>query len=372
MPPVLYHVDGFPPRTLDWERLLPFVGPAAAAVARYQGMLEAIPNADVLLAPLTTQEAVLSSKIEGTQATMGEVLQFEAAGGVTTESGAKSADIQEVLNYRAALKHASSDMQSLPLSQRVVQNAHRVLMDGVRGHTKAPGEYRRTPVWIGPEGSPMEAARFVPISAGDITGAMSRWEKYLHSDAPDVLVQLAILHAEFEAIHPFLDGNGRLSRLLVPLFLLEKKVLARPNFYVSGFLEQNRAEYYQRLLDVSSNGDWTGWCVFFLTAVRRQAEINEAKVRALLELYRSDKSWIVGATHSPYAMQALDWIFARPIFKGSDFTVGSGMPGTPAKRILRILKEHGRLVELRAGSGNRSAIVAYPALLNIAEGADVF
>ena len=155
-------------------------------------------------------------------------------------------------------------------------------------------------------------------------------------------------------------------------WLLEKKVLARPNFYISGFLEQNRAEYYQRLLDVSGNGDWTGWCVFFLTAVRRQAEINEAKVRALLELYRSDKSWIVDATHSPYAMRALDWIFARPIFKTSDFIAGSGMPSTPAKRIVRILKEQGRLVDLRAASGNRSAIVAYPALLNIAEGADVF
>ena len=357
---------------MDWERLLPFVGPATAAVARYQGMLEAIPNASVLLAPLTTQEAVLSSKIEGTQATMGEVLEFEAAGATGNLSGAKSADIQEVLNYRAALLQASAEMDSLPLSERVVKSAHRVLMDGVRGHAKAPGEYRKTPVWIGPDGSPMEAARFVPIGAGDIPHAMSRWEKYLHSDAPDVLVQLAILHAEFEAIHPFLDGNGRLGRLLVPLFLVEKKVLARPNFYISGFLEQNRGEYYQRLLDVSANDDWTGWCVFFLTAIRRQAEMNEARVRVILEMYRTDKAWMAEATHSHHSIRALDWIYSRPIFNTADFIRGSGIPRASATRILRVMKQGGKLREFRPTVGRRPAILGYPELLNVAEGREVF
>lgn len=372
MPPVLYHVGGFPPATLEWERLIPFIGPASAAVARYEGLLEGIPNANVLLAPLTTQEAVLSSRIEGTQATMGEVLEYEAAGGVSSGGREKAADIQEVLNYRAALRQATDDMTTLPLSKRVVNNAHRVLMNGVRGSGKAPGQYRRTPVWIGPEGAPIASARFVPINAADIENALSAWETYLHADQPDVFVQLAVLHAEFEAIHPFLDGNGRMGRLLVPLFLVEKKALSRPNFYISGFLEEHRDEYYARLLEVSRSNDWTGWCIFFLTAIRRQAETNEAKIRAILELYRTEKAWISVAVRSRHALPALEWIFGRPIFATTDFVSSSGIPVASANRIIRALRDAGRLKDLRPTSGNRPGVFCYPALLNIAEGADLF
>lgn len=372
MPSVPYHVGGFPPRALDWERLVPFIGPAAAAVARYEGMLMGIPNADVLLAPLTTQEAVLSSRIEGTQATMGEVLEYEATGSRADISREKTADIQEVLNYRSALRQATADMAELPLSQRVLTSAHRVLMAGVRGAGKSPGQYRRTPFWIGSEGASIEAARFVPINAADIPHALSEWDRYLHSDAPDVLVQLAVLHAEFEAIHPFLDGNGRLGRLLVPLFLVEKKVLARPNFYISGFLEERRDEYYARLLEVSRSNDWTGWCIFFLIAIRSQAEINEAKIRSILELYRSEKAWIAEAIRSRHALPALEWIFGRPIFATTDFVSSSGIPVASANRILRALRQAKRLKDLRPTSGNRPGVLCYPALLNIAEGAEVF
>ena len=145
-----YHEGGFPPRTLDWPRLVPLIGPANAAVARYEGVLHGIPNAQVLLSPLSMQEAVLSSKIEGTQATIGEVLEFEAAEEAATAD--KRGDIQEILNYRSAMRHAVSALETLPLSQRVVREAHRVLMHGVRGENKAPGEYRRMPNWIGPAG----------------------------------------------------------------------------------------------------------------------------------------------------------------------------------------------------------------------------
>jgi Fic family protein len=146
------------------------------------------------------QEAVLSSRIEGTQATFGEVLEFEA--GEETANEEKKADIQEVLNYRAAMRHAVTQMETLPLSQRLMKGAHQVLMQGVRGQDKAPGDYRRIPNWIGPLGGTVETARFVPISAERVPDAMSAWERYLHADAPDKLIQLAILHAEFEAIHP--------------------------------------------------------------------------------------------------------------------------------------------------------------------------
>ncbi|MDD4051843.1 MAG: Fic/DOC family N-terminal domain-containing protein, partial [candidate division Zixibacteria bacterium] len=242
MTSVHYHEGRFPPANLDLPRLLPLVGPANAELARYDGILSAIPNAQVLLAPLTTQEAVLSSRIEGTQVMLGEVLEYEA--GEETASEEKKVDIHEVLNYRTALRQAVAQMDSLPLSQRLIRDAHGILMQGVRGRNKAPGDYRRVPNWIGPDGTTMDAARFVPISPERVPDAMSVWENYLHSDAPDRLIQLAILHAEFEAIHPFLDGNGRLGRLLVPLYLVDKKLLSGPNFYISAYFEAHRDEYY--------------------------------------------------------------------------------------------------------------------------------
>ena len=372
MPSVHYHTGGFPPKTIEWERLIPLIGPANAAIARYQGILEAVPNPDVLLSPLTTNEAVLSSRIEGTQATLGEVLEFEAAAAQSDVSGEKRADINEVLNYRAALYESIAQLQQLPLSQRVVKDAHRRLMRGVRGDSKNPGEYRRTPVWLGASGSTIEAARFIPIGAQDLPDAMSRWEQYLHSDQPDRLVQLAIAHAEFEAIHPFLDGNGRLGRLLVPLFLVEKGILTRPTFYMSGYLEAHRDEYYDRLLAISRDGDWTGWAAFFLAAVKDQADENGAKARAILGLYRQEKEWIAKATRSQHAIVALDWIFSRPIFSSSDFLANSGIPRAAGKRILAVARREGRLSEARPGVGNRPAILAFPGLLNIAEGRAVF
>jgi Fic family protein len=372
MTPVTYHTGRFPPAELDWPRLLPLIGPANAAIARYEGVLLGVPNPDVLLSPLTAQEAVLSSRIEGTQATLGEVLEFEAEGAPDDESTAKKADIREVLNYRAALLEATRLLDSLPLSQRLIRQSHAVLMQGVRGRNKAPGEYRRIPNWIGPQGCTIEQARFIPCSAEALPGAMNAWEAYLHADAPDQLVQLAIAHAEFEAIHPFLDGNGRLGRLMVPLFLRSKGLLSSPNFYISEYLEQRRDEYYGRLLAVSRDNDWTSWCAFFLQAVIAQAETNQDRARAILALYRTRKDWIAEVTRSQYAVRALDWFFARPIFRTSDFVATCDIPRPTATRILRLVRDQGLLRDIRPASGRRAAVVAFTELLNIAEGRDAF
>ncbi|MCF4166915.1 Fic family protein [Zavarzinia compransoris] len=372
MSPVLYHDGAFPPKTFDWPRLLPLIGPANAAIARYAGLLEGIPNPDVLLSPMTMQEAVLSSRIEGTQATMGEVLEVEAEGGPIDESTPKKADIREVLNYRAALREATRLMDILPLSQKLVRQTHRVLMQGVRGRSKDPGEYRRIPNWIGPEGCTIDQARFIPTSAEKIPAAMTAWENYLHVEAPDILIQLAVIHAEFEAVHPFLDGNGRLGRLIVPLFLFNRGLLARPCFYLSEYLDGHRDEYYAALLAVSRIGDWTGWCAFFLRALTEQAKSNQQRVQAILDLYNMRKGWIAAETHSQYAVRALDWMFERPIFQASEFRDAAGIPAPTAARILRVCRDNGLLRELRAGAGRRSAIFCFPELLNIAEGRDVF
>lgn len=369
---VRYHLGAFPPAELDWPRLLPLIGPANAAVARYDGVLHGIPNPDVLLSPLTAQEAVLSSRIEGTQATLGEVLEFEAEGAINDESTPKKADIQEVLNYRRALNEAIRLLDELPLSQRLIRETHRVLMQGVRGRNKSPGDYRRVPNWIGAEGCAIDQARFVPCGADELPGCMNAWEAYLHADAPDRLVQLAILHAEFEAIHPFLDGNGRLGRLIVPLFLFAQGLLSRPNFYLSEYLEANRDEYYARLLAISRDGDWTGWCAFFLRALIAQAETNQRKAQAILALYQRRKDWVVDVTRSQYAVRALDWMFDRPIFRSSDFVETVGVPPRTAARILGLLRDQGMLREVHAAAGRRASVLAFPELLNIAEGHDAF
>jgi Fic family protein len=280
--------------------------------------------------------------------------------------------VQEVLNYRAALRAAEALLVSLPLSQRVVREAHKVLLQGVRGQNKAPGEYRRIPNWIGPPGCSLEEAHFVPIGAAELPDAMSAWERYAHEDAPDRLVQLAILHAEFEALHPFLDGNGRLGRMLVPLFLWQTGLIRSPIFYISAYFESRRDEYYAGLLNVSRNDDWTGWCRFFLEGVRTQAEDNLAKAKAILALYDEMKRRVPELTRSQYAIRAIDWIFGRPVFSGAEFVGSAGIPEPTAKRVLSVLRSAGVVRVVAPARGQRAALLVFPALLNIAEGRAVF
>lgn len=372
MSAVQYHHDKFPPATLEWERLIPLLEPAAAAVARYDGALSAVPNAAVLLSPLSTREAVLSSRIEGTQATMGEVLEFEARGDRKDIPEQKREDILEVLNYRQAMRSSVKMMDELPLCGRVIRSAHDILLNSVRGHGKAPGEYRRLANWIGPAGCTADTAYFVPIDAGEVSNAMGRWERYVNSDQPAKLVQLAIMHAEFEAIHPFLDGNGRIGRMLVPLFMYQSGLIQSPMFYISAYLEANRNIYYERLRAVSRDDDWTGWCIFFLEAIRAQAEENLRKTNDILGLYNVLKTRIPDVTRSQYAIHAVEWIFDRPIFRGSDFVKSSAIPNPTAHRILTILRDEGILKVLVESRGSRSAAYVFPELLNIAEGHTAF
>lgn len=370
--PVLYHEGRFPPQALDLAKLFPLVGPANAAVARYEGVLAGIPNPDILLSPLTSREAVLSSKIEGTQVTLGEVLEFEAQGHLFDESSPKKADAREVLNYRAALHEATRLMERLPLSQRLIKAAHQVLMDGVRGRSKDPGHYRGIPNWIGADGCTIEQARFVPPGADRIDAAMAGWEEYIRADAPDRLVQLAIVHAEFEAIHPFLDGNGRIGRLIIPLFLYNHGLLSRPNFYLSEYLEANRGEYYDRMLAVSRDDDWSGWVAFFLRGIIAQADANTKKAQAILALHQEKRDAVVEITHSQYAVRALDWIFQRPLFKTPDFIESAQIPAATARKLVRDFRDHGILRELVPASGRAPATLVFAQLLNIAEGRNAF
>ena len=327
-----------------------------------------IQNPDVLLSPLTTQEAVLSSKIEGTQTTMSEVFEYEA--GIASVSEKKSNDIQEVLNYRTAMKVAVASMEKYSLSLRVVKEAHFELMQGVRGKSMDPGEFRKVPAWIGPEGEPIEKARYVAINAGDLPSAIGDWESYVHQDELSNLVRLAVAHAEFEAVHPFLDGNGRVGRLLIPLFLVHKGILHHPSFYLSEYLEQNRDEYYERLLAVSRDGDWTGWCHFFLYALAMQGVENQIRVLKILKLHADKKAWADKVFRSRHGVTAIDWFFRSPIFSSSNFVKMSGIPKPTAHRILQVARDSGLLKYLRPPSGRRSGVLIFPELLTVAEGTD--
>lgn len=366
MKPVPYHEGRFPPEAhLDWQRLLPLIGPATSALARYDGMLAAIPNPRVLLAPLGTREAVLSSRIEGTQATISEVLVFEA--GDRAASPERVNDIHEIINYRRAIANTQELLEDLPLSGRVIRAAHKILLSGARGASRAPGEYRRTPNWIGPPGCTIEEAKYVPVSSERLADAMSGWESYIHQDMPDLLVQAANLHAEFEALHPFLDGNGRLGRMLIPLFLWQRGCIERPMFYISAYFEANRDAYYEKLLAVSRDNDWTGWCDFFLKAVKHQADDNLTKTQGILDLHDDLKRRIGDATRSRHAIRTLDWIFQQPVFSVKRFVQGTDIPVPSAHRVLADLQKHGILKKFSMASGSRAAIFAFQELLEIVE-----
>jgi len=367
-----YVPDSLPLSLLDYRLLLPLVGKANAALARYDGLLQGIPNPEVMLSPLTTQEAVLSSKIEGTQATVDEVLEQEAG---LLKEGEKYKDIQEISNYRQALYAARRHLELYPIRLSFVLELHRILMDSVRGQSKTPGAFRLDQNWIGKHGCTMEAASFVPPNPLRLPDYLQAWETYLDGEDADFLLQTAVMHAQFELLHPFKDGNGRIGRILIPLFLYQKKALSQPMFYLSEYLETHREEYYQRLKAISAEGDWNGWIAFFLQAVIDQASQNGRRVSASRSLYDEMKIAIQEATRSQYTVHLLDSIFGRPVFKSSDLvhklSAEFGVHEKTTPGLLRQMKQAGILKELKAGSGRRSAILAFPRLINLAEGRTV-
>lgn len=370
--PVKYHTGKFPPKNLDLAPLISLIGSAREAVGRYDSLLSAIPNSDVMLSPLTTQEAVLSSRIEGTQATMGDVLGFEAGAADDLLDDRKRGDIHEVINYRKAMREAADLLKKLPLCRRMIEALHSTLLEGVRGHDKHRGNFRDIQNWIGTS-EDIEEAKFVPIAPGDpLINGMSAWEKYVNGDEVDPLVQLAVIHAEFESLHPFIDGNGRIGRMIIPIFLFERKLLHAPMFYMSAYLEKHREEYYQRLRMVSAKNDWAGWCEFFLKAVEHQASSNESNVRSILDLYEKSKDRVIEITHSQHAIHALDYIFSQPVFNSTNFRTGSSIPEATCRRILKLFADDGLLKIIKEPAGRRPAIYAFAELLNITEGRKIF
>ncbi|HWA87416.1 MAG TPA: Fic/DOC family N-terminal domain-containing protein [Opitutus sp.] len=364
--------EPLPITNLDWHSLIPLIGRANRELARFDGLLHGIRNPAVLLSPITTQEAVLSSRIEGTAATLSDVLQFEA-GELFPDEEEKRNDIVEISNYRRSLRRAEEALRDRPFNLNLMLKLHEVLLDSVRGRDKLPGRFRINQNWIGIQGATLAEASFVPPSPLDLPRLLTEWENYYHADERDPLVQLAIIHAQFEILHPFNDGNGRIGRILIPLFLFEKKILSQPMFYLSAYLEARRSEYIGRLRELGQPGSWNRWLAFFLEGVATQAAANAQTARAILALYERLKHQVIDLTHSQFAVPLLDHLFARPATSASDLERQEDMPTLAmVSTLLRQLAQAGVLKIARQGQGRRATIYVLHHLVNLCEGREVF
>jgi len=349
-----------PIQGLDWSSYVALIGEASIALGRYDGILQNMPNPLLLLSPLSTQEAVMSSKIEGTQATLEDVMEYEADPQLSKQ---QNQDIAEITNYVEALSHAIESLSSKPINLNLLKRIHGILLDSVRGKDKARGEFRREQVHIGSYGTPLNKATYIPPPPEVVVDMMSNLEHYIHSEEKEKLVQLAIIHAQFEIIHPFLDGNGRVGRILIPLFLEQKGILSHPVFYISSYFDQHRTEYYDRLNHITSNDDWDGWIKFFLSALVEQAQVNTVKVKSILGMYTLMKRDLPRILKSRYTLQALDAIFYRPLFSVTEFARMSGIPKLSAYQIVKALQEREILRVYKKGAGRRPKMLLFNQLI---------
>jgi len=265
-----------------------------------------LPDPQLLIQPLVRREAVLSSRIEGTQASLADLVAYESAG---TDSG----DAREVSNYVDALNYGLERLERLPLSLRFIREIHERLMRSVRGGDRTPGEFRRIQNWIGPPGASIGDATYIPPRVAEMHRALDALEKFIHAPSPlPPLVKAALIHYQFEAIHPFLDGNGRVGRLLIAFVLRVDGVLEQPLLYLSGFFERHRREYYRLLLGVSGRGEWIDWISFFLRGVAREARDAGVRIRALIELREKYRRSMSGARNAGALQAVVDELFVIP------------------------------------------------------------
>lgn len=302
-----------PPKIKYTKELVNLVSEANRHIGNLNGIGSLLPNPTLLIIPYVRREAVLSSKIEGTQTSLSELFYYEAARKEEQKKEAKKTDVLEVLNYVKAMDYGLRRLKDLPLSLRLLREIHKILMKSVRGQHMTPGEFRKSQNWIGPAGCSLNEATFVPPPVYEMNQVLSDLEKFIHDRGNlSGLIQCALVHYQFETIHPFLDGNGRIGRLLITLFLCEREYLTYPLLYLSAFFEKYRSEYYDRLLTVSEMGKWEEWIKFFLRAVvleSKDAIENSGTILNLLDVYRNR---IQQKRPSNYTFKLLDEIFKNP------------------------------------------------------------
>ena len=350
------------PPKLDWTaRLIGTLSDADRLIGRLAGEGGRLPNPHILIRPFVRREAVLSSKIEGTQATLGELLAAEA-GAVVDRS---PEDLREVGNYVVALEHGSSRLKKLPLGVRLVRELHEKLMTGVAGHHATPGCFRTVQNWIGKPGSTAATASYIPPPPGEVEPCLATWETFLHESKLPPLVTIGLAHYQFEAIHPFLDGNGRVGRLLITLFLMERQILPTPLLYLSAFFEASRRDYYDGLRGVSERGAWNDWLEYFLLGVARMSEDALSRATRINQLLAQWRRKVSGeSTNNP--LRVVELLGANPFIttKGASETLRIAF--TTAQRTIERLERAG--IVKQVGEAKRGRVYCARALLDILQG----
>lgn len=339
-----------PPVVYD-ARLQKLLSDADRALGRLDGVASVLPNPDLFVAMYVRQEAVLSSQIEGTQSTLEDVVQFE----VDENEQERPKDLEEVVNYVAAMNYGIARLATLPLSLRLIREIHSKLLSGVRGSERNPGEFRTSQNWIGPAGCLLNNADFVPPPPHAMVTALSSLESFLRdAEALPVLLHCGLAHAQFETIHPFLDGNGRIGRLLITLLLCERRVLRLPLLYLSYYFKAHRAEYYDRLTAIRHDGDWEGWLKFFLQGVFEVSQGATETSREILDL-REKHRQIIGQKLSSTSNgpRLLDFLFRQPIVSIRMAESHLGCSYVTASNLIEELTSLGILAEITGRRRNR-------------------
>lgn len=339
-----------PPIVMD-EEMVRLLSSADRCLGRLDGVASVLPNPNLFVAMYVRQEAVLSSQIEGTQSTLEDVIQFELG----ADGDRLPLDVEEVVNYVHAMNHGLGRLPDLPLSLRLIREIHAELLAGVRGSQRSPGEFRVSQNWIGPAGCTLQNASFVPPPVPDMTDALGNLERFLHQrDTLPVLIQAGIAHAQFETIHPFLDGNGRVGRLLVTFLLCEREVLQRPLLYLSHYLKAHRTEYYDRLMAIRNEGNWEGWLKFFLRGVHEVSTSATDTARRILALRENHRQLVVARLGSaPLAPRLLDFLYEQPIVNVRAAERYLGCTYATANKLVEQFATLGILHELTGARRNR-------------------
>jgi Fic family protein len=336
-----------PPLRFD-SQLATVLAGAGTALGRLDGVAATLPNPELFVAMYVRREAVLSSQIEGTQSTLDDVLAYE----IDSDRAKLPRDVEEVVNYVAAMNYGLQRLQTLPLSLRLLREIHERLLAGGRGSDKTPGEFRQRQNWIG---SPrITDAVFIPPPVHEMKTALGNLERFLHdSGGLDPLIVCALAHAQFETIHPFLDGNGRVGRLLITFLLCHEKVLQRPVLYLSHYLKQHRGTYYDRLMAVRNEGDWEGWLRFFLTGVATVAREAEQTARRIVQLREQLRDAAQAGGVSVNVLKLMDHLYEQPVInvKAASEALHVSIPA--ANRMINELHDNQILAEVTGGNRNR-------------------